>query len=129
MKYFLTGLSLFFMAACASPSPAPPIETKVPEPTKDYSEANMTLCAAAGGNYQRAGMLGWYRCTLPYSDGGKACSDSAHCEGKCLAGPDNGGDWTMEKGGARGACQANDNPFGCYSELINGRVGPALCVD
>jgi hypothetical protein len=28
-----------------------------------------------------------------------------------------------------GVCQATDNPFGCFSEVLGGKAGPGLCVD
>jgi len=28
-----------------------------------------------------------------------------------------------------GTCQLNDNPFGCYSEVVAGQSTPTLCVD
>ena len=127
MKQFIMGIAILCLAACASPEPVAPPE--VPESTEAYVEGNMKLCAAEGGSYQREGMLGWWRCTMPYSDAGKACSDRSDCEGKCLTGADNGGDWSFETGGARGVCQATDSPFGCYAEIIDGRVNGTLCVD
>ncbi len=81
-------------------------------------------CSAKGGFVERAGMLGHERCTMLYNDGGNICIDTSNCEGKCLA--------TVEAAQGKavsGQCQKTDNPFGCYTEVIAGSTGPALCVD
>ncbi len=79
---------------------------------------------AKGGSYGPAGLLGANRCTLPYSDAGAVCTDSAQCEGQCYA-----GDFDAAGYEGTGECQATDNPFGCNSEIIGGVVQPGLCVD
>lgn len=83
-------------------------------------------CAAKGGEIRQEGLLGTYRCTVPYADAGKACRDKSDCEGKCLLGPDSDAATGEE---ASGVCQANDSPFGCYAEIVDGKVAAALCVD
>ena len=100
----------------ASPTPERP----------DYTLSNneRMQCLSEGGFVEKAGIMGAERCTKRYSDGGQVCTDSAQCQGKCVA----------ELAGANqdstsGICQRTDNPFGCYAFVENGRTGPALCAD
>ncbi len=106
-----------------------PVELEAPmTPTPNtggkMSVENKALCKAKGGFVERAGMLGFERCTMRYSDGGNICIDSSNCEGKCLATVEG-----AQNKAVSGQCQATDNPFGCYAEVIAGATGPALCVD
>lgn len=103
----------------------PPIERDF-----GYDAAEEKTCLADGGSYQRAGLAGYFNCIRPYSDGGKACFDGKDCQGKCIA----DGLPQQTAPGKRptrefGKCAMNDSPFGCYAELVNGEIGPALCVD
>ena len=83
-----------------------------------------TACAAAGGVVRQEGMLGMYRCVKPFADAGKACRSKSDCEGKCLATDDAAPDAEVV-----GVCQADDSPFGCYAEIEDGKIQPAICVD
>ena len=96
----------------------------MPEITAPKPVSAAEICAAKGGSYGPAGLLGANRCTLPYSDAGAVCTDSLQCEGQCLAGQYDAAGYSGE-----GTCQANDNPFGCRSEIIGGEIQPGLCVD
>ncbi|GHB01908.1 hypothetical protein GCM10009069_25860 [Algimonas arctica] len=99
-------------------TPIPPV------PNGTLSQADKLACVQRGGYVERAGMLGAERCTTPFSDGGLVCTDSNQCQGQCR------GDLSSEMGASvSGVCQANDNPFGCFSEVVNGQAGPGLCVD
>jgi len=84
-----------------------------------------TSCRLKGGKVERAGILGHERCTTSYKDGGDICIDSSNCEGLCIA------DLSISdnKEAVSGTCQLNDNPFGCYSEVVAGQSTPTLCVD
>lgn len=88
------------------------------------AEIDREACESAGGEVRQEGMLGLYRCVKPYSDAGKSCRSSGECEGKCLVVDDAA---TGED--AVGACQKDDSPFGCYSEVEDGKVANAICVD
>ncbi len=85
-------------------------------------------CAAAGGVVRQEGLLGLFRCVVPYGDAGTQCSDAIDCEGRCLA-RDDVTDYDAEPGAAVGVCEADDSPFGCFAEIENGDVAPMLCVD
>lgn len=127
--YKLTALSTQTPDTTQTPSePVTPPTPSTPPPQppnndRTLSAEDRAMCVAQGGFVERAGMLGAERCTMTYSDGGNICIDSSNCEGKCVTGV--GGD----KGAVSGQCQKTDNPFGCYSEVLGGKVQPGLCVD
>lgn len=98
--------------------------TPIPDQEGKMSAIERTQCLTKGGFIERAGLLGYERCTMRYSDGGNICIDSSNCEGKCLATPQDAQTNTVS-----GLCQKTDSPFGCYAEVVAGKVGPALCVD
>ena len=77
-------------------------------------------CERRGGIWEHAGIMGYMRCTIPYCDGGKACSSSAECHGLCIVDDYDGVPY----------CQYNDNPFGCYG-IVNGpgEQIDIICVD
>lgn len=85
-------------------------------------------CAAQGGEVRQEGLLGMWRCVVPYSDAGASCSDASDCEGRCFA-RDDVTDYEAEPGAAVGVCEADDSPFGCFAEIETGNVAPMLCVD
>ena len=95
---------------------------------RNFNPADQKACVDFGGTYQQAGLLGAYNCFVDYDDGGKTCSDASDCQGRCFAtfahsyDPD-------APGGHTGTCAANDSPFGCRSEIVEGVVQPGLCVD
>ncbi|MFC6197052.1 hypothetical protein [Ponticaulis profundi] len=142
--------SVFLLAACSTPETSPP-ELPAPSGTPQTSERPVGLterpdsfmsegqeeswdaidheaCAENGGIVQMAGMLGYYRCTLIFDDAGKACSDTDDCMGKCLA-----EDMAMSpeetETEAVGKCAQTDSPFGCYSQIVDGKQTPTICVD
>lgn len=95
-----------------------------PMPNGALSQAEKVSCVQNGGFVERAGLLGAERCTTPFSDAGLVCTDSGQCQGQCR------GDLNSDIGASvAGVCQANDNPFGCFTEVVNGQAGPGLCVD
>lgn len=95
-----------------------------PTPNGALSQAEKVSCVQRGGFVERAGRLGAERCTTPFSDAGLVCTDSGQCQGQCR------GDLNSDMGASvAGVCQANDNPFGCFTEVVNGQAGPGLCVD
>lgn len=146
MRVLLATLALT-LAACARPAepaveaPAAPAGGDESYPVDDLPVQEKTIedlraeslaaidkeaCAAKRGEIRQEGLLGTWRCVVPYADAGKACRDKADCEGKCLLPPESTAATDEE---ATGACQANDSPFGCYAEIVDGRVAAALCVD
>jgi len=100
------------------------VEPPDPALPSKLSAVERAVCLSKNGVVERAGLLGSERCTLSYTDGGNICIDSSNCQGKCLT--------TVNKkgtGAISGQCQKTDNPFGCHSEVLGGKVQPGLCVD
>lgn len=102
-----------------------PPQEKKPSDEYGYNSSDKAKCIAQKGVYSQAGLMGRYRCIKQYSDANKICNDKSECQGKCLA-----NNISAPMGGkVTGKCQANDNPFGCYSEIIKNVQQPGLCVD
>lgn len=151
MRVLLATLVLMLMvAACAKPSERAsaepsssishytgeavhPQDNEDPQPrtiddlrAESLAAVDQEACAAKGGEVRQEGLLGTWRCTVPFTDAGKACRDKADCVGKCFLPPESEAATGDE---ATGACQATDSPFGCYAEIIDGKIVAALCVD
>lgn len=109
---------------------APADSEKSMEELREESRASIDAeaCAAKGGEVRQEGMLGFYRCTVPYEDAGERCTDASDCEGRCMA-RDDVTDYDGVPGEAEGVCEADDSPFGCYATIEDGSVSGMLCVD
>lgn len=86
-----------------------------------------TACEQRGGKMAQAGRMGRFRCIASYADGGQPCTDSGQCKGKCLFMGDE-----QERPLPQpvvGQCSRNDNPFGCFVEVRDGKLLAGLCVD
>lgn len=119
-------LAVLIVGACApsttSPSDPPRDETTSPNTTVRDAEA----CSNRGGTWRRVCLMGTWSCVMPYRDGGKACSDRKECEGQCRY----EGSLTLAPGSpAKGVCQRTSDPCGCFAEVRDGKIQPALCVD
>ena len=126
----LVSLLLFGLALAACTQTPAAQEGSAPLPT-----AVAATGAGAGGKcdrpgqfWARRGLMGEKMCVTPYPDAGKACTDKSDCAGRCIA------DYGSVKGGTSGSpavgkCQADDALFGCYAEVVQGRLGAPLCVD
>lgn len=156
MRVLLATLALALsLSACARSADAPPTDSATVDPTAGDQELegealypgedgevqattiedlraeslaaiDKEACAAKNGEVRQEGLLGAWRCVVPFADAGKVCRDKADCEGKCLAPPESEAVTGDE---AAGVCQANDSPFGCYAEIVEGKIAAALCVD
>jgi hypothetical protein len=101
-----------------------------PGPAADPGMApqNVEECRADGGTVRNVCRRQFPACVVPYSDGGKRCTDSTQCKGKCLI--DTEADIDFEPGGrAEGICQQDNDPCGCKIEVVKGKVGSGACVD
>lgn len=155
MRLLLATLAICFMVGCSGKVPAG--ETATPDATENVADANdgsepdsgasgdssegektiedmraeslaaidQAACDAAGGEVRQEGMLGMYRCVKPYADAGKSCRGKADCEGQCRF----DGDAPADGADVIGTCQVNDSPFGCYSEVEDGKLTGGICVD
>lgn len=120
MRQIILGLIIgMSFAACSHESsldrgqsdPAPHVDAKA--------------CAAAGGEVRPVCRRGLPACVLSYSDAGKACTDKADCQGKCLV----TGEAPAAGTPAQGQCQANDDPCGCRTEVMGGVAQLGICID
>jgi hypothetical protein len=71
------------------------------------------------------GMFGLPACVRPLPDGGKACTDKADCEGRCL----NAGTPLPTGTAASGTCQREEPLGGCWQEVTGGRATQAWCAE
>lgn len=122
-----TLLAAFTLTACntASTTPTPEAPTE-PKPVIPAHIEDQASCEKHGGEWLRGGLAGRHSCVLPAPDAGKACTDSKQCTYRCFA---QSGDNPAIGQAATGQCQANSSPFGCRTEIIDGKAQPTLCVD
>lgn len=125
---------LIILGACTTPPSPSPLAVAIPvsptlENPEDFNDKDRDTCTTAGGQYEMGGLLGYFRCTMDYADGGKTCSDTSECGGQCLATETSKFDPHKIIENQTGICQMNDNPFGCYEVIVKGVVQPTLCMD
>lgn len=118
----MVALAALAVNGCAPAAP-PQSQAGGQSFARDMSAADRASCTAAGGRVERRGRLGAELCVRPFADAGKACTDSAQCEGKCVA------QGNTDVPATAGQCQADDRLFGCYAEIQGGRTASTLCVD
>ncbi len=82
---------------------------------------DVKACVAEGGIVSPVCMSGVSACVVPYADAGSGCNDSSECIGRCLK-RNSGSE-------AGGACEADNNPCGCETEVIGGEIQGTLCID
>ena len=93
--------------------------------------ANLRGCREHG-RIERRGMLGVRICVTPYVDGGRACTDSGQCAGRCLLDYDSAAVSLQSHPVGReaaGRCEADNRTFGCHAEILDGRITQPICVD
>src|SRR4051794_21921333 len=102
-------LMLFVVVSCTDPR----------RPKLSASEARE--CKARGG-YQSRGGFGEPFCQFRYSDGGKACTGKADCQGSCVSDmPADARLGTIPAGTAvAGRCAAEQSQFGCLALVEDG---------
>lgn len=133
----LAVLASAALGACAYLIPkTSPTETAEPVSLATYSyvevegekatAAERAACDAAGGEVRRDGLLGHEQCIQMYPDAGQSCSDADDCLGGCHAA--NEGSVRLGEA-AKGVCEADDSPFGCFTTISDGRAEGTLCVD
>jgi hypothetical protein len=99
-----------------------------PKPDPVVQKMKEQECLAAGDEWGRFGAIahlcGIYSCAPRTKDGGKPCRNRAECEYLCV----------YRRSAALGAevtgeCAAVRSPFGCTTQVDNGRVVGTVCVD
>jgi len=124
MKRFVSRLAIFstLLSGCAA------IENErlnfVEYDKAGPVAATEALCISAQGSWGPAGLFGEPMCHFAPADAGKACTDSAQCESKCVSA-------TQVRYLARvtGVCHDSFLPFGCLQRIHAGKAGQALCID
>lgn len=85
-------------------------------------------CRAAGDEWGRFGavahLCGIYSCAPRTKDGGKACRNRVDCEYLCVV--RRSAPLGTE---VAGECAAVKTPFGCTTQVDNGRVVGTVCLD
>lgn len=97
---------------------------------KDATPQEAKICQEQGGHIKRVGRAQFQKCIIAYADAGKACQDKTDCQGKCiLPKADDSRTDIHANNQVFGVCSADNNPFGCYVAVENGKIGRGLCVD
>lgn len=123
---FLLILAALFLASCAPP-PAPqsdPPRDESISPGGSVQEAQ--ACSKAGGTWRRVCLMGTWSCVMTHRDGGKTCKDKKDCKGQCRY---EGSESLAPGSTVTGVCQRNSDPCGCFAEVRDGKLQPALCAD
>lgn len=118
------AMALYLCACHAHREPR--MDTSVQAARKDaLAGIDGKACRAKGGHVGGYDMFGLPTCLQPLSDGGKACTDKADCEGRCLnAGP------PLPPGTAvSGICQREEPLGGCWQEVTGGRAMQGWCAE
>jgi|GEM_PF-3439659 len=106
---------------------------KTPTPGQQAGTARTEAdCDAQGGEWGFFGDTIVRRCNVKTSDGGNVCSDSAECQGDCVATLSVRDKETLSAGQAlfmEGQCSAQTLSLGCNYFVRQGQVKGLLCVD
>jgi len=94
-------------------------------------EENKESCEAKGGKWEIVGAWQKEQCNLPTLDGGKDCSDSQDCEGKCIAdlSEEEKREVYLRPIKKKGRCTSWKIVVGCFNFVEKGEVTPQRCVD
>lgn len=127
MKYLLV-IAAVLVAACQ------PVPEKgdygfgnEPAPVAVAESPAAAECLARGGRMHPLGRMRTMQCVVPYADAAKRCTDSDQCAGECRV-----RDTTVAPAAGTsvvGQCQADSNPFGCYTRVEAGRAQATIFVD
>ena len=79
------------------------------------SQGEVDACRVAGGAVGTRGMMGMQMCVIPFSDGGRTCTDKSECSGACIVVLNSVSEPRPRDG--VGACQKDNAQFGCFSEV------------
>jgi hypothetical protein len=94
-------------------------------------------CEARGGKWgPLGGLLNRIGCNIPYSDGGRICSDSSDCQGRCIFESQlenllTGKPVKEFRPGepVTGVCARWRIMFGCFTYVHKGKTKPGPCID
>jgi putative hemolysin len=85
MRAFLTAIVGGLVLAGCTPTAAPAPEAAPQSFPREMSVADRAACTGSGGRVERRGRMGAELCVMPFADAGKACTDKADCQGKCVS--------------------------------------------
>lgn len=93
-----------------------------------YEADALARCATLNGTMKRTGLGGMLQCLVVAPDADKPCTDGSQCSnGTCLYRGDN---LALKKSsGLAGTCKADNNAFGCFMKLKQGRIVESYCAD
>ena len=99
----------------------------VPELLELIDNAPRQACTQRGGQFEPVCMRGTFQCIMPYSDGGKPCTDSSQCEADCIL-------YGMYRKEAPsqpviGECRSTNYPCGCFAIVKDGQLALDVCID
>jgi hypothetical protein len=122
---------LFILCALLLGACAPSTTSQANPPRDESTSPNASVrdaeaCSNRGGTWRRVCLMGTWSCVMPYRDAGKACSDKKECEGQCRY---QGSEQLAPGSPAKGVCQRDSDPCGCFAEVRDGKLQHALCVD
>ena len=119
-RHLLVGLIALICVSCLTP-----LERHDRQRRKALEEIDVEACRQRGGKIQDVCMVQMPACVTPYPDAGIPCRDSSECRGQCRY----GGEEVEIGAEVRGECQEDDDPCGCFAEVVDGRLTRALCAD
>lgn len=96
--------------------------------TSGMSSSQTNQCKLNGGTLKKVCMKGDWHCVIPYEDAGSPCSDNSECQGDCRI---YSGSHALESQNNEltGQCAKDNNPCGCWGNLVNGKSRGILCRD
>ena len=118
-----SAVVVWVLAGCSTP----PLAVDVATATAGTPAASgQAQCAQQGGRWTAIGRAQHWTCLVDYPDAGKACTDTAQCQGRCLV----DGEYLAAGKPADGVCQRDASQgFGCHQPVEDGMAGPVVCVD
>ncbi len=103
----------------------PPVEQGIAEPPPPDNSSDAVKCRSENGIWGRWGLAPVSSCRHRTKDGGKACTSSSQCEGKCIAKTG-----TAEGTKTSGECSGTREILGfCGSFVENGVAEKTICID
>jgi len=118
-------ISIIAAAALLAAACAPQTTTSAGSDAPMQS-AEASACATRGGAMKQVGRMQSWQCVISYADAGKRCTDGAQCQGDCRV---EGNTGAAAGTATAGVCQATSDRFGCHATVVDGKVGPTLCID
>jgi hypothetical protein len=114
--YLVSVVLLIACAACAR-------EPVRADAVKRLSVEARSACVAQGGKVELV-LIGAESCVRPTTDGGRPCSDSAECQGACIA-----PFAAKPEDVVTGTCATEIGRVGCINIVAKGKASGEACFD